>query len=100
MSSTAPQGARFVQHEAGMMETLDARGLLCPLPVIRTQDRMRDLAAGTTLEVLATDPGVLEDIPAWCRVHGHEVVSSEEDNDVVRVVVRKMHQSGAGEEAR
>ncbi len=82
------------------METLDARGLLCPLPVIRTQDRMRGLMAGGLLEVLATDPGVLEDIPAWCRVHGHEVVSSEEDDDLVRVVVRKMHQSGANEEGR
>ena len=82
------------------METLDARGLLCPLPVIRTQDRMRGLMAGVLLEVVATDPGVLEDIPAWCRVHGHEVVSSEEDDDVVRVVVRKMHQFGADEEGR
>ena len=82
------------------MEILDARGLLCPLPVIRTQDRMRDLAAGTTLEVLATDPGVLEDIPAWCRVHGHEVVEANENDDVVRVVVRKTHQSGANEERR
>lgn len=82
------------------MESLDARGLLCPLPVIRTQDRMRDLAAGATLEVLATDPGVLEDIPAWCRVHGHEVVEMEEDEDLVRVVVRKMHHVGADGEGR
>ncbi len=82
------------------METLDARGLLCPLPVIRTQDRMRELAPGATLEVLATDPGVLEDIPAWCRVHGHEVLTMEEDDDLVRVRVRRMHQSGANEETR
>ena len=80
------------------METLDARGLLCPLPVIRTQDRMRELAAGSLLEVLATDPGVLEDIPAWCRVHGHEVLETKENDDIVRVVVRKVHQSGANEE--
>lgn len=82
------------------METLDARGLLCPLPVIRTQDRMRALPPGSLLEVLATDPGVLEDIPAWCRVHGHEVVEAKENDDVVRVVVRKVHQSGANEEGR
>lgn len=80
-----------------MMETLDARGLLCPLPVIRTQDRMCDLAAGATLEVLATDPGVLEDIPAWCRVHGHEVVEMEEEDELVRVVVRKCTKSGRTE---
>lgn len=53
---------------------LDALGLLCPLPVIRTQDRVRDLAPGTMLEVLATDPGAVHDIRAWCRVHGHAFV--------------------------
>ena len=60
-----------------VLESLDARGLLCPLPVIRTQDRIRRLPAGSTLEVVATDAGTLEDIPAWCRVHGHELVSKE-----------------------
>lgn len=64
------------------LESLDARGLLCPLPVIRTQDRVRSLPAGAELIVLATDPGTLQDIPAWCRVHGHElVVSDTEDNE-------------------
>ncbi len=60
------------------LETLDARGLLCPLPVIRTQDRIRDLDAGSVLTVTATDAGTLEDIPAWCRVHGHDLVNVEE----------------------
>ncbi len=54
-------------------EQLDARHLLCPLPVIRTQQRIGQLPAGAQLEVVATDPGVLHDIPAWCRVHGHSV---------------------------
>ena len=55
---------------------LNARGLLCPLPVIRTQDRIKALADGDTLEVLASDPGTLHDIPAWCRVHGHALMES------------------------
>ncbi|HEY5647035.1 MAG TPA: sulfurtransferase TusA family protein [Pseudomonadales bacterium] len=58
------------------LETLDTRGLLCPLPVIRTQDRIRGLPAGTELEVIATDPGTQQDIPAWCRVHGHALLES------------------------
>ena len=58
------------------MDTLDARGLLCPLPVIRVQDRIKKLAAGEVLEVAATDPGTMHDIPAWCRVHGHQVLES------------------------
>ncbi len=57
-------------------ETLDVKGLLCPLPVIRTQELVNGLPPGTLLSVLATDPGVLEDIPAWCRVHGHELLEA------------------------
>lgn len=67
---------------------LDARGLLCPLPVIRTQDRVKHLAPGTVLDVLATDPGVLHDIPAWCRVHGHEVIETAEAGREIRVRLR------------
>ena len=60
------------------LASIDARGLLCPLPVIRTQDKVRQMRTGDVLEVLATDPGVLQDIPAWCRVHGHEFLGADE----------------------
>lgn len=63
---------------------LDARGLLCPLPVIRTQDKIRMLRIGDVLEVVATDPGVLHDIPAWCRVHGHRLLVCEQCADDFR----------------
>lgn len=69
------------------LETLDARGLLCPLPVIRTQDRVTALPPGTLLDVFATDPGTLQDVPAWCRVHGHEVVETEREGREVRIRV-------------
>lgn len=62
-----------------MPEQLDCRHLLCPMPVIRTQARVARLAAGDELEVAVTDPGALEDVPAWCRVHGHEVVETREE---------------------
>ncbi|NKC11199.1 MAG: SirA family protein [Gammaproteobacteria bacterium] len=55
---------------------LDARRLLCPMPVIRTQNRVKELNAGDELCVRASDPGALHDIPAWCRIHGHEVLSA------------------------
>ena len=57
------------------MSVLDTRGLLCPLPVIRTQDRAKTLEPGSVMEVWATDIGALHDIPAWCRVHGHRVLA-------------------------
>jgi len=56
---------------------LDTRGLLCPLPVIRTQDAIKSLSPGDQLAVVATDPGTLHDIPAWVRVHGHELLTAE-----------------------
>ncbi len=62
----------------GSAERLDALGLLCPMPVIRTQQRVAGLAAGTELEVLATDPGALHDVQAWCRVHGHDYLHDRE----------------------
>lgn len=55
--------------------TLDARRLICPMPVIRTQDKIKTLKPGDVLEVICTDPGCLHDIPAWCRVHGHTIIS-------------------------
>ena len=57
---------------------LNARNLLCPMPVIRTQDRVAALQPGDELEVVCTDPGALSDIPAWCRIHGHEVLETGE----------------------
>ena len=66
---------------------LDARNLLCPMPVIRTQDRVKALTTGDILEVRCTDPGALNDIPAWCRIHGHRVVETKEDSDEVVIIL-------------
>ena len=71
-----------------MSHTLDARRLLCPLPVIRTQDKAATLAPGEELEIAATDPGVLNDIPAWCRINGHEVLSTERRDDEILIRIR------------
>ncbi|WP_298613587.1 sulfurtransferase TusA family protein [uncultured Thiothrix sp.] len=62
--------------------TLDARRLLCPLPVIRVQQAIENLAVGDTLTVYCTDPGALHDVPAWARIHGHTVLTTHtEDRD-------------------
>jgi len=70
---------------------LDTCGLICPLPVIRTQDRIQELNDGDELVVRASDPGALHDIPAWCRVHGHAVLETrhEPDEIVIHILVRK-----------
>jgi Predicted redox protein, regulator of disulfide bond formation len=68
---------------------LDARRLLCPMPVIRAQNKVQELESGDTLEVTCTDPGALLDIPAWCRINGHEIVDSQvDDNEEVLITIR------------
>lgn len=66
---------------------LNTRRLLCPMPVIRTQDAVAELKPGDHLKVIATDPGVKNDIPAWCRINGHTVLSIEDVNDEIILYV-------------
>lgn len=66
---------------------LDARRLLCPMPVIRAQDRIRDLATGDRLVVHCTDPGALNDIPAWCRINGHTVVETRTEGREIHITI-------------
>jgi len=66
---------------------LDARHMLCPLPVIKTQDMTAELQHGDILEVICTDPGALNDIPAWCRINGHEVLETRETDDEVIITL-------------
>jgi len=67
---------------------LDARRLLCPMPVIRTQQKVEDLQIGDTLEVICTDPGAIHDIPAWCRVNGHEILDIKHEDDEIFIRLR------------
>jgi tRNA 2-thiouridine synthesizing protein A len=66
---------------------LDARRLLCPLPVIKTQNKVAELTSGDLLKVICTDPGALSDIPAWARIHGHQIVESVEEGDEITITV-------------
>lgn len=68
-------------------EIVDARRLLCPMPVIRVQDRVKELAAGTIVEAICTDPGALNDIPAWSRINGHKVLETRTGDGEYIVVV-------------
>jgi len=66
-------------------QQLDARRLLCPMPVIRTQNRIKDMQAGEILEVTCTDPGALSDIPTWCRINGHRVIETDTIDDEIKI---------------
>ncbi len=70
-------------------KTVDARGLSCPLPIVKAALAIRELASGDMIEVLATDPGSTKDFTAWSKTTGHELVESSVDGKVFRYVVRK-----------
>ena len=71
------------------MLKIDARRLLCPLPVIRLQDAIDQIEPDDRVEIVCTDPGVKNDIPAWCRINGHEIEHIIEHADEITVQVRK-----------
>lgn len=70
--------------------TLDAVGLFCPVPILKTSMKMKELKIGQVLEVLADDEGIKEDMPAWCKSTGNEYLGLERDGDVYKVYVRKI----------
>lgn len=67
--------------QPGDVIVIDARGLNCPLPVLRLRKRLQDVAAGSVVELLATDRAALRDVLAFCRAQGHTVVAVGEDHD-------------------
>ena len=68
---------------------LDLKGLLCPMPVVKLAKAMKEISIGQTVEATASDPGVLADIPAWCKSTGNELVSIEKGDKVITFVVKK-----------
>jgi len=70
-------------------ETLDCKGMLCPLPIVKLSKAFKALDAGKVLLLLATDPGSRPDIEAWLRRTGNELVHQEQDGDVFKFWLKK-----------
>ena len=69
--------------------TLDAKGLSCPLPVVKARLEIDKLASGGVLQVLATDPGSVSDFANWTKMSGHELLDSSVEGDVYTYLIRK-----------
>ena len=69
---------------------IDARRLLCPMPVIRLQDKIAEIPVDSLVIITCTDPGVKNDIPAWCKINGHRVEEMLEQDDEIIITVRKI----------
>ncbi len=72
-------------------KTLDCVGLYCPMPIVKTVEKIKELKAGEVLEVVADDKGIKLDMPAWCQATGHEFLGVEEEGDEIKVYVKKTH---------
>jgi len=80
--------------------TLDAKGLACPMPIVRTKKAMKDLKPGQVIEIQATDKGSLADIKAWAKSSGNQYLGSSEEGDVLKHYLRKADGSEEKEELK
>ena len=71
-------------------QLLDAKGLNCPLPILRAKKALKEVPIGGTLQVLATDPGAVKDFEAFCRATGNELLASNVDGKVYSFVIKRL----------
>jgi tRNA 2-thiouridine synthesizing protein A len=72
-------------------QILDCVGLYCPMPIVKTAAKIKQMKTGEVLEVLADDKGIKKDMPAWCQATGHECLGFEEGKGEIKVYVKKTH---------
>ena len=72
-----------------IVQTIDARGLSCPMPIVKTAQAIKSVLSGAVIEVLATDPGSVKDFGAWCRSTGNDLIEQTVDGGVFRFVLRR-----------
>ncbi|MEY9095964.1 sulfurtransferase TusA family protein [Paenibacillus sp. RC84] len=81
-------------------QILDAKGLACPMPIVRTKKALEQMASGQVLEVQATDQGSLADIRSWAKARGHQYLGSTEEGEVLHHFIRKSDPSEVKEERK
>jgi TusA-related sulfurtransferase len=70
-------------------ESLDCFGLMCPMPIIKTAQAFKKMKIGQVLEIVATDKGIKQDMPAWCKITGNECLAMEDKGEEIKVYVKK-----------
>ena len=71
-------------------QKINLEGLLCPIPIVKVSQAVKNLAVGGVLEATATDPGVLADIPAWARSTDNEVLAMNRDGKIITFFVKRV----------
>ena len=73
-------------------QSLDCMGLYCPMPIVRTAEKIKQLKPGEVLEIVADDKGIKLDMPAWCQATSHKFLGVEEEGSEIKVYVKKAHE--------
>ena len=73
-------------------ESLDCFGLMCPMPIIKTAQAFKKMKIGQVLEVVATDKGIKQDMPAWCKTTGNECLAIEESGEEIKIYIKKTNE--------
>ena len=73
-------------------ETLDCVGLYCPMPIVHTAKKIKEMRSGQVLEVLSDDEGIKEDMPSWCKTTGNEFLGIQEENNIYKAFLKKSGQ--------
>ena len=68
--------------------TLDAKGLMCPMPIVQLAKKMKELKSGQILELVADDIGAKEDVPAWCSRTGNQLVDTEAEGKILKFYIK------------
>ncbi|MCG7841557.1 MAG: sulfurtransferase TusA family protein [Methanomassiliicoccales archaeon] len=71
-------------------DTLDAKGLMCPMPIVKLAKKMKEMPVGAVLELIADDVGSKEDVPAWCKRTGNEIVDQKDEGKVFYFYIKKI----------
>ena len=72
-------------------QTLDCMGLYCPMPIVQTVRKIKELKTGEVLEVVADDKGIIKDMAAWAKSTGHKLLGVDQQGDEIKVYVEKTH---------
>ena len=72
-----------------MTTTLDTKGMICPLPILKAKKALKGLAAGEVLEVIATDPGAVKDFDSFCRTTGNELMDTADADGIFTFTIKK-----------
>lgn len=70
--------------------SIDCLGLFCPMPIVKTAEKIKEIDAGKVLEVISDDEGIVDDMPNWCKMTGHEFLGVEQNEDEFRAYVKKV----------